>query len=383
MTDGGIPTMKNVLDRLQAENLINETNSKGIRLYLEVKELYRDEPAYLRWISGIGAWVCVVFLMIFISIGLDLFNGREGGDAMFFGIVCIGTAMLVSKTTENIFLKQFGIALALTGNIIIQFAILLIAGSDFSETMLWITMTAAQTALCLVTYFVINDPIYRFFSVLGIGVLSLFTVTLSLPNLLPLQLLFFVQIAGAGIAFYASFDRPQLKPVYRAFFISVIASVFTLTGMSLTQPEAHILSLWLPGMVSALALAGLQIGLAGGLGALKSEWMIIAVAATILAGVFLGPAIIVAIALLLLGYTYWNRSVIWLGYGSMAAAIPLIYARLDAESPSFPWILVISGIVILLLRWLLSYRPWARTTTEEDYDPANIFPPGTSPDYLE
>ena len=108
---------------------------------------------------------------------------------------------------------------------------------------------------------------------------------------------------------------------------------------------------------SSAVLAGgliyLFFRLAGGVRQARQPWLLVAVAATLMLGIFTTPGILVAIALLVAGYAFGDRALSALAYIFLPCFLVVFYYAMNVNLAHKAWIVGGSGLLLLGVRWLL------------------------------
>lgn len=98
----------------------------------------------------------------------------------------------------------------------------------------------------------------------------------------------------------------------------------------------------------------LYFHLSGGLRRSTESWMVLAVAATILLGIFSTPGILVVIGLLVLGYGLDEKMLTWLAYAFLPVFLVVFYYNLNIDLAYKSYIIAGSGAILLGVRWIVS-----------------------------
>ena len=138
------------------------------------QEATASMPWFVRVLTGFGAWLASIFLIIFISIGV-LGVGEEVG-AIVLGLLLTGVAVLMRHAGSNVFLTQLALSSGLAGQGLLIGGV----GALADEKM----AALATVVLQLVLLFVYPDVIQRFLSTLFGGTALLFLLRRTAPGVL-------------------------------------------------------------------------------------------------------------------------------------------------------------------------------------------------------
>lgn len=111
--------------------------------------------------------------------------------------------------------------------------------------------------------------------------------------------------------------------------------------------------LWPSSILLAGSLIYLYLHLAGGLKRLNEPWLVLAILSTILLGFFTTPGILVAIGLLVAGYTFGNRILTVLSYLFLPCFLIVFYYALNIDLAYKSWVVAGSGVILLVIYWIV------------------------------
>jgi hypothetical protein len=138
------------------------------------QEATASMPWFVRVLTGFGAWLASIFLIIFISIGV-LGVGEEVG-AIVLGLLLTGGAVLVRYAGSNVFLTQLALSSGLAGQGLFIGGVGALADEKLAAL--------ATVVLQLVLLFVYPDVIQRFLSALFGSTALLFLLRLTAPGVM-------------------------------------------------------------------------------------------------------------------------------------------------------------------------------------------------------
>ena len=114
------------------------------------------------------------------------------------------------------------------------------------------------------------------------------------------------------------------------------------------------------------------IAILGGWEGLRAGWMKWALALCFLLGALSSPGIVLAVCLLLLGYSMDDRITIALGVVFLPINIVIFYWSLDIDLAYMSWVLLTSGAALLVLRSIGRRRPWAQNLGAQNLGAQNL-----------
>jgi len=91
--------------------------------------------------------------------------------------------------------------------------------------------------------------------------------------------------------------------------------------------------------------------------------MICAIISTILLGIFSTPGVLVAIGLLVLGYTFGDLILMALSYLFLPCFLVCFYYALNIDLAYKSWVIAGSGILLLVVRYILGRLQPPEVTT--------------------
>ncbi len=148
-----------------------ETQQPARDMLLVLPEAQHGTPWFVSVLSGLGAWVASLFLMIFLS--LFLLNDSKGG-AIVMGLVITAGAVMLRRASSHVFITQLALSAGLAGQ---GFFLLGVEN-------LWSSGTATALAafvLQFVLLVVYPDTLQRFLSTLFAGLSMLYLLRVHAP----------------------------------------------------------------------------------------------------------------------------------------------------------------------------------------------------------
>ena len=368
MSESTTPTMREVVNRLISRGLLSNEDAKGIEIYLAVVDYRSDEAPLIRWIAAFGAWLTTSFLVAFIlsASGLDSYL-----PTLIFGFVFLASGVAISRFSGNTFLRQLNLSFCITGNtlFILGFYDFLYqsGGIHGTESFFWIFL--AQLLITTIIYPIYEDQVFRFLLPIAVVIIALMWI-LTKPELSQMvHLLICFQVLATGLLYFVLKETSFLHPLRRALAASIPIVVGIVRITNALADQQFKFPLWPTSITLTVGLL-VMYWLIAGSERMKREWMVIAIIATIALG-FAKPGIIVAVGLLVLGYHLRDYILCGLGYLSLIFFTIMFYALLDVSRTTLPWLLMLSGIILIVLRGILSTRPWARYVVDRNNNPAS------------
>jgi len=341
-----------LLDSLKKARLIRDDKAQSVadRLHLEM-----DKPAaplFIKFLIALGAWCATIFFVAFLGFA-DLF--KSGGGA-FIGIglplIAVATVLMRLAKGAGIFPAQLALALNLTGHGAVLFGAAECAG-EFTPVP-W-----AMLLLYAVLYWPYNDASYRFIGALATT--CLFTGWFLSERELHHFIHVLVALETAGVVLLFPNPRAALRPFAYGLALSLCA-----TPLFVLMPDNELMTPILPsGCVIVLGLIAVFYRIAAGCGKVKSEQFIIAV----LAAAFLcfsTPGIPAAAMLITLGYWQDNKGLAGMGLLFLPAYIFAYYYNLNMTLLHKSFVLMGSGAVLILLKFLIGMRPWMKNAPADE-----------------
>jgi len=349
-------TLKELLDHSDVRDLLRPGDMERITSSLDNPEQTAKDPLYIRILSGIGAWFASIFLITFLEMS-RIINNETG--ALVCGIAFITGTVTLAKTCKSTFPNQLALALAFAGNVMVVFGITeLFHSHEFPAVVL------SHGAVCAIIYILYPSSIYRFFAPIAFAILATVWITLELKTFEMMHILIAAETLLAGILLLHTRRTAFIQPLIHAAAVMLPA---TILFMNLTQGDMFSWHLWrvvpsTPMAPSSALIAGgivyLLFRLAGGVSQYRQPWLIVAVVATILLGIFTTPGVLVAIGLLVAGYAFGDRALTALSYLFLPCFLVVFYYAMDVNLAHKSWIVAGSGLILLVVRWIArKYAP--------------------------
>ncbi len=350
------PTMAELLVHPNVQGLVSQENADRIAESLSKSDLAAKDPIYIRILSGIGAWFSAMFLILFLVIS-DIFDSNTA--AFISGVIFLVAAIFIARASKGTFLSQLSLALAFSGNILVLGGVIDLIGWGDEFSVVLIT----HAIVCIVVYPLFADSTYRFLA--PIALVAIATAWIIEEKLFGyMHVLIAAETILAGVLLLRKKYSPFLTPLVYSAATMLPA---TLLFMNFMQVDTWRIDFNEPLWPSSILLAGglifLYYHLAGGSKWLREPWMILAILSTLLLGIFTTPGILVAIALLVLGYAFGDRILNALSFLFLPCFLVLFYYALNIDLAHKSWIIGGSGVLLLLVRWVTGRCQPAEVTT--------------------
>jgi hypothetical protein len=357
--------MADYLTRLNAKDLLAAWEDAGHitqqdrrKLGASIFSRHQEEelPIYLRILVGIGAFIASACIMGFLSL-TKIINFDSASELMGWGALFIVNAVLLSRraSVAGVMLHSFlmNISFCSVGiGKILAVAGALVLFKDVHHGEGW-AVAYALGAVTAITWPFYRMSIDRFISsaIVLLVLLGNIVTDSDLAHLRQYMLDgFFLINLCAVIALFTSGRVPKdYAPLGYAFIVSLCATVtyFAIThhhNWFFRHAEVD------PGFVTvslAAALIGLIGWASGDMKRLRKEPLLFAALGVAVLGAVSAPGIILAIALMVLGYARHERLLIVAGGLLMPLFLWLFYYNLDLTLMAKSGILVCSGVVLL------------------------------------
>jgi hypothetical protein len=289
--------------------------------------------------------VAAIFLMWFLALIHALENGIV---ATIVGMVFLAGGIGITKASKTTFLSQLSLALVFAGNSLVVYGVM----SAFRTPDISI-MVITHGIVCAVVYRLFPSSIYRFIGPTALA--ALLTAWIVYEKIFVLMhFLIAAEMLFAGWLLLLKKRPNSLTPLVYSAAAMLPA---TLLFMGLTQVGAWRIDLrvplWPSSIMLALGLIYLYFHLAGGWRILHDPLLILAVLSTLLLGIFTTPGILVAIGLLIIGYSFDDRFLTGFSFLFLVCFLVVFYYVLNIDLAHKSWVIAGSGVLLLIVRWLV------------------------------
>jgi hypothetical protein len=342
-------TLREVLIDLVRDGLLDDDGLSTIERHLSRLASRDREPWFVKLFLAIGAWIAAIFFLFFLEIA-GLIDDTPT-TLLTWGLVFLVSAITVRRMGENVFLTQLALVISGLGQ-----AFLIVGSAQLSNSDHAFALAAiASVVLSLVLYKVYPDDLHRFLSCLAsAGLITAWILEREAWDLIHLETL--IEVVILGIVFLYHSERLLLRPLGYAMAVSLPANLFLVL-----LPDGIGEAPWWPAnLVLAIAIVWLFQWIAGGWNHLHHEPLMIAVLATVGLATFTTPGLLAALGLAVLGYARNDRYLLAIGIAFFPIFIVVSYYEWQMTLLAKSWVMIGSGAILLLARWYLSTRRWAK-----------------------
>jgi len=324
----------------------------------------QDMPWYIQLLLAACAWLAAGFLMGFFGMLISGLFDNAGGLLVLGLLCCAGALGLLRAGRDSVFVSQLALPVSLAGQCLVaagawQF------GSSHDEIAAGMAMQLVGVAMALLS----TAPTHRFLSS-GMALCGLAMVMVDQEShaLLPPLL------ASVSAAFWLGARRSlpvahylAWRPAANAVSLALVVSVW-FVGVPLGfDLELH--SLWMARLVTwnGPILAVLWLVVVVGLLRERGHSPLAVQPAMLLGASLLlalllasAPGVLACLILLALGFAALERSLLALGILGLLAYLSRYYYQLDISLLAKSGVLVLSGAILIGLRFGLDWQRRAR-----------------------
>jgi hypothetical protein len=352
-------TLGELLDHPEVSHLLRPSDVESIALTMSTPGQTRKDPLYIRILSGVGAWFASIFIIVFL--GMSNIITHETG-AIICGVAFIAATVTLAKTCKSTFPSQLALAMAFAGNILLVFGLTQVFGHSSTHDAALLVLLLSHGVVCTTIYILYPSTVYRFFAPLAMAIIATIWISVEIKTFEMMHLLIAGETVLLGILLLHTRRTAFIQPLIHAAATMLPATIFF---MNLTQGAMLDWHIWravppnamLP--TSALLAVGmvyLLFRLVGGVKHYRQPWLIVAVVAILLLGLFTTPGILVAIGLLIAGYAFGDRALTALAYLFLPCFLLIFYYAMNVSLAHKSWMVAGSGLILLAVRWLLQQR---------------------------
>ncbi|PCJ57081.1 MAG: hypothetical protein COA79_17275 [Planctomycetota bacterium] len=335
-------TIEELLSHKDFEHLIHPEDISHITKKLIEYSKPSDDPIYIKVLSGIGAWVASLFIAIFLGV-TGIFESAYG--IIPCGLVLLLPGIFISRASNVIFLKQLSLAMVFAGNAALTVGIAILFKSNELLAIL-----CAHLFICPIVYYFYDNYVYRYLSPL-FAVLLVVILMMNESTFAALHYLIAIELILAGILLLKKKKSTFLNPLTYSVATMLPATLLFFNHLaSVNWYRDFKEPLWPSSILLTGGLIYLYFHISNGSINRNKRLMILAVSSTILLGIFTTPGILVAIALLILGFAFGDKILLTYAYLFMPYFLVLFYYSLNTNLAHKSWILVGSGILLLGVR---------------------------------
>lgn len=322
----------------------------------------KHSPWFVRAMLGVAGWLGALFLVGFVVAGLEL-TSEIGAYWVIGAITCGGAAAIFHVSRNGDFASQFGLAVAIAGEVLMLIGMEPWKGDSVTSVMFII---AIQQSILFV---VMPNFLHRVWAA-GTAALALcFAMGRLDLDALALPLL----TAMLALAWLREFERPRRGDLMRAFGYGITLSAmfisYTNPGHWMDWRDHDGSSLDL-GALRALAYAGTVLTVIVLVGAamllLQREKVTLtsgagraalALATVLALASIKAPGLAPASLILVLGFANGNRVLTGLGVVALLSYLSYFYYALHATLLEKSVLLMLTGVALLGLRYI-TQRWW-------------------------
>ena len=366
-----------LIDALSEEFEIDGKRAREVAL----ERIQKNQmPIYLRALIGVGSFVAAGFLMLIVSITLEIEDDSILGIGIVHVICAIALYLYGRKIEQHTpleaFLTLFSFALILSGKIMCVIGFIMILEPD---DMLGASLIVNIIFTC-VTYPIYSLYMDRFISFTSCLVMALFWVMEQMSWSEEITTMAFFSLV-APLAFlmmiYPQVTR-TFRPISTGLLSTSIGLAVAITAISpgilqigdlLKESKISIedlIMIFSAPVVIFFVSVFVIIWSCGGKIVEKKRVLVVSILALFLLSSTLMTGPVLAIAIIVLGYAQHDRIISLLGILLLPVALFQITRRLDLGLMDTGIILVIKASVLLLVYFV--YKTWAFTTNDENQD---------------
>jgi len=347
------PSVRELLENLQARGLITQGGVKRITERLEGPVTESKDPLYIRILSGFGAWVAAIFLILFLGIS-HIIQGGMG--ALICGIFFLAFGMGIARASKGTFVNQLSLALVFSGNLLALFG-----AGEVVRTRNISVFVIAHAMVCVIVYPFFSNSIYRFLAPTALaGLLTAWII--DQRGFVLMHFLIAAETLLAGALLLLKIRRTLFEPLAYSAAVMLPTTLLVMNlshanlwgfidlfGGGFKQP------LWPSSLLLIIGLIYLYVHLASGRKLFRNSLLILTILCTILLGTFTTPGVLVAIGLLIVGYAFDDRILTGLSYVFLLCFLVIFYYTLNIDLAHKSWVIGASGVMFLIVRWVAGH----------------------------
>jgi uncharacterized membrane protein len=313
-----------------------------------------ESPWFVKVLLAFSGWFASLFLLGFFGVGFEEIL-RNGVASFVTGSLMIGGAYAILRIPKNEFFEHVGLAVSLAGQSLIALSLF----DDINDRGAWVVLALIQTFLAV---FMPNFVHRAFSAFIATFSFSMFLSASGVPYIFSSIVMFI-----AAWLWLHEFQYPEHIRKIQAIGYGTVLGLIQLKGVALfsfnpigwrtgiTDTEIWVQP-WMAEVLTGAVMIYVVWQLLQRLGHHLYEPLVITalvctVTVTILS--IEAPGISVAMVILLLGFAANNRVLMGLGIVSLLFYISSYYYLLDATLLTKAQTLLITGIALLLVRWIM------------------------------
>lgn len=328
--------------------IVQLKDNKLIVLDSELAAREYPTPWYLRVLSGFCGWLAAFFLLSFLGLVFPFLYKNQG--AMFFmGGLYIVTAFGIFRQKSNDFVEHLGLAVSLTGQFYIAFA--LFSSTGINHALPLLIMTLFQIALSILMPNYIHRILSAYFATVSLSLLMGILHMSSFFSAVMLLLIAFIWLNEYTLTRKVS----ALQAIGYGLTISLIqfktSMLFSFTN-TWQQEGLPIVNAWLDEGLNTIVLL-FVIYLMRNKDKLflpqKDKWIAIALFVLLVVMNVFANGIVCGFTILLIGYGTHNRALTILGVVALLINLSSYYYLLDLSLLSKSVVLMSTGASCLFI----------------------------------
>lgn len=343
-----------LFSKLAGENLLDSDWEPKIRALLARE--HNEQPWYVRVMVGFSAWLASWMLIGFV-VGAAIVESEQA--TLILGVVLVVGAVIGRCVSDNDFITQMALAVSLAGEALVVFGVAQISDSVELTLFSFIALEAV-----LVAFY--PDMVHRFLSaasiVFALAGLLFEWKALDWVHVIVIGFaMLFVYLVQAEQQFLARGQSPLLTPVkwgvlFGQLSVLMLSTVYVLPELTRTMQ-------WFPNpWISSIGLGLLLLYLVYQL--TKSQDFTFSPANTaavfasclLLIGVSaLAPGLIMALIILLLGFTMADRVLMGVAIGFFAVFLAAFFYGIELTLLMKSIVLMATGLVLIAGRFALKF----------------------------
>ncbi|MEY4484067.1 MAG: hypothetical protein RL693_1519 [Verrucomicrobiota bacterium] len=329
---------------IEASGLTSEQADSVKKQVAAVAEKPHD-PVWLKVLAAVAGWVACLFLTPFFF----LFDLNDSLLALgIFGVLLLALGIVLIRSNKVLFVQHLALAFSLLGT-----GMMVLAFADWLHGFNSMRLLLVQALVAAIAYPLVPNAAYRF-------LVSVNTAFLVVCGLLDSHYAWM----SAWLAFL-SFATGILwiwrsRPV--ALNALAYACAFSLAGTVLFDLLVDQFRWWtvatVPAQWAAIPLAAVSIAViasfTGGVESLRKPWMWGACLPAAAVGGAGETGILIALLLMVISFAWDDRLMAVFSYLFLAGFLFLYYYSLEVPLVAKSWIVGGSGLLLLVLRWVLT-----------------------------
>ncbi len=355
----GHPTLREVLEDPAVLGSRDAIPLEEIRGCLRKKWGLRRDLIGVQLLSAFGAWFAAVFFLFFFE-NVGLFPREEWNGGMGVVLLVFG-AFLSRVDSKSVFLSQGSLALGLTGSALLWFTVYDLLPDHQLEG-----MALSQLLVCLIFYPLSRSFSFRVFAPIALSVLALFWVwgekmEWAFHALVALEAFLF------GVLWLGRWQKPALLPLaYASALMLPISLLFVEMRVNELLWGKMVIDFRPSALLISLGLLWVYARFAGSRSLMKKPEFVIAVLGTLALGAVSTPGLLGAMGLLVVGRGLGVRYLVVLAYLFFPVFLWTYYASIQVDLATKSWILMASGLLLILIQQLLHWvEVWGESGSEK------------------